>query len=115
MPSAVENDHACAHREELVAGSSKNVVGRVSRKRSDTIRASDYKADRLSQPKVIWLKPAPALKRKAPTRKRSGTVTQRDFQASVRVCKDGRVVRIDDGLPLSPQGDDESDDELLLK
>lgn len=115
MPSAAENDRARPHREEPVAGSSKNVAERVSRKRSDTIRASDYKADRLPQPKVIWLKPAPAPKRRAPTRKRSGTVTQRDFQTSVRVCKDGRVVQIDDGLPLSPQGDDESDDELLLK
>lgn len=113
MPSATENNRA--HQEKPVAGSSKNVAGHVSRKRSDTIRASDYNVDRLPQPKVIWLKPAPAPKRKAPTRKRSGTVTQRDFQASVRVCKDGRVVKIDDGLPLSPQKDDESDDELLLK
>jgi len=112
MPSAAENGHA--HKEKPVAGSSKDVAERA-RKRSDTIRASDYNASRLPQPKVIWLKPAPAPKRKAPTRKRSGTVTQRDFQASVRVCRDGRVVKIDDGLPLSPQKDDESDDELLLK
>ena len=98
-----------------MAGFSKNAAERASRKRSDTIKASDYDADRLPQPKVVWLKPAPAPKRKAPTRKRSGTVTQRDYQASVRVCKDGRVTKIDDGLPLSPQKDDESDDELLLK
>ena len=114
MPSVVENKKT--HQEEKpVAGSSKNVAERVIRKRSDTIRASDYNADRLPQPKVIWLKPAPAPKRKAPARKRSDTVTQRDYQASVRVCKDGRTTRIDDGLPLSPQKDDESDDELLLK
>lgn len=98
-----------------MAGSSKNAVERVNRKRSDTIKASDYNADLLPQPKVVWLKPAPAPKRKVPTRKRSGTVTQRDFQASVRVCKDGKITKIDDGLPLSPQKDDESDDELLLK
>jgi len=114
MPSAAENNQA-RQREKSVAGTSKNVAGRVGRKRGDTIRASDYNADRLPQPKVIWLKPAPAPKRKAPTRKRSGTVTQRDYQASVRVCKDGRITNIDDGLPLSPQKDDESDDELLLK
>ena len=112
MPSSAENNHA--KKEKPVAGSSKNVAESV-RKRSNTIKASDYNVDRLPQPKVVWLKPAPAPKRKAPTRKRSGTVTQRDFQASVRVCKDGRVVKIDDGLPLSPQKDDESDDELLLK
>jgi hypothetical protein len=114
MPSAVGKDQA-HQKERPVAGSSKNTAERVSRKRSDTIRASDYNADRLPQPKVVWLKPAPAPKRKAPTRKRSGTVTQRDYQVSVRVCKDGRITRIDDGLPLSPQKDDESDDELLLK
>jgi len=113
MPSVAENNQA--QQEKSMAGSSKNMAERVSRKRSDTIRASDYNADRLPQPKVVWLKPAPAPKRKAPTRKRSGTVTQRDYQVSVRVCKDGRVTRIDDGLPLSPQKDDESDDELLLK
>ncbi|KAF9647424.1 hypothetical protein BDM02DRAFT_2703435 [Thelephora ganbajun] len=114
MPTVAENNQA--HQEEKpMAGSSTNVAERVSRKRSDTIKASDYNADRLPQPKVVWLKPAPVPKRKAPTRKRSGTVTQRDFQTSVRVCKDGRITRIDDGLPLSPQKDDESDDELLLK
>ena len=96
-------------------GSSKDVAGRVNRKRSDTIRASDYNADRLPPPKVIWLKPAPAPKRKAPARKRSDTITQRDYRAGVRVCRDGRVTKIDDGLPLSPQKDDESDDELLLR
>ena len=113
MPSVAENNHA--RQEKPVAGSNGGVAGRVSRKRSDTIRASEYNADRLPQPKVVWLKPAPAPKRKAPTRKRSGTVTQRDYQASVRVGKDGRITKIDDGLPLSPQKDDESDDELLLK
>lgn len=113
MPSVAENGQA--RQEKPVAGTSKNVAERVSRKRSDTIRASDYNVDRLPQPKVIWLKPAPAPKRKAPVRKRSGTVTQRDYQVSVRVGKDGRITKIDDGLPLSPQKDDESDDELLLK
>ena len=111
MPSVGENNRVHQGRKPT-AGPSKNGI---SRKRSDTIRASDYNADRLPQPKVIWLKPAPAPKRKVATRKRSGTVTQRDYQASVRVCKDGRITRIDDGLPLSPQKDDESDDELLLK
>ena len=115
MPSAAEDDHMHQEKGKPAAGSSKNAAGRVSRKRSDTIKASDYNIDRLPQPKVVWLKPPPAPKRKAPARKRSGTVTQRDFQVSVRVCKDGRVARIDDGLPLSPQRDDESDDELLLK
>lgn len=115
MPSAAGDNHTHQEKGKPAAGSSKNAAGRVNRKRSDTIRASDYNADRLPQPKVVWLKPAPASKRKVPTRKRSGTVTQRDFQANVRVCKDGRVVKIDDGLPLSPQKDDESDDELLLK
>lgn len=114
MPSPAENDQA-RQEERLVAGSSKNVAGRVSRKRSDTIRASDYNVDRLPQPKEIWLKPAPVPKRKAPARKRSGTVTQKDYRTGVRVCRDGRVTKIDDGLPLSPQKDEESDDELLLK
>jgi hypothetical protein len=114
MPSVAENNQA-RQEEKPVAGPSKNVVGRVSRKRSDTIKASDYNVDRLPQPKVVWLKPAPAPKRKAPTRKRSSTITQRDYRAGVRVCKDGRIAKIDDGLPLSPQEDDESDDELLLK
>ena len=115
MPTTTEYDQA-QQGEKLVIGSSKNLAERVNRKRSDTIRASDYRhADRLPQPKVVWLKPAPAPKRKAPARKRSGTVTQRDFQASVRTCKDGRIVKMDDGLPLSPQKDDESDDELLLR
>jgi hypothetical protein len=114
MPSVVENNQVPQEGKPMT-GSSKNAAERVSRKRSDTIKASDYDADRLPQPRVVWLKPAPAPKRKAPTRKRSGTVTQRDYQASVRVCKDGRVTKIDDGLPLSPQKDDESDDELLLK
>lgn len=113
MPSVAENNYT--RQEKPVAGSNEGVAGRVSRKRSDTIRASEYNADRLPQPKVVWLKPAPAPKRKAPTRKRSGTVTQRDYQASVRVGKDGRITKIDDGLPLSPQKDGESDDELLLK
>ena len=115
MPSAAKDNHMHQEKGKLTAGLSKNVAGQGSRKRSDTIRASDYDVDRLPQPKVVWLKPAPAPKRKAPARKRSGTVTQRDYQASVRVCKDGKVVRIDNGLPLSPQRDDESDDELLLK
>ena len=115
MPSATEDNHTRQEKGKPAAGSSKNAAGRVSRKRSDTIRASDYNVDRLPQPKVVWLKPAPVPKRRAPTRKRSDTVTQRDFQANMRICKDGRVVRIDDGLPLSPQRDDESDDELLLK
>lgn len=114
MPVVAENNQG-QQEETLAAGSSKDVAERASRKRSGTIKASDYNVDRLPQPKVVWLKPPPAPKRKAPTRKRSGTVTQRDFQASVRVCKDGRVTKIDDGLPLSPQKDDESDDELLLK
>ena len=114
MPTVVEKNQI-HQRDKPGMGSSKNNAERVSRKRSDTIKASDYNVDLLPQPKVVWLKPAPAPKRKAPTRKRSDTVTQRDFQASVRVCKDGRVTKIDDGLPLSPQKDDESDDELLLK
>ena len=114
MPTVVEGDRT-QQEEKPVAGSSKSVADRVSRKRSDTIRASDYNPEKIPQPKVVWLKAAPATKRKVPTRKRSGTVTQRDFQASVRVCKDGRVTKIDDGLPLSPQQDGESDDELLLK
>ena len=114
MPTGVEMAEA-QREEKYVAGSSKNVAERICRKRSDTIKASDYNVDRLPQPKVVWLKPAPVPKRKAPMRKRSGTVTQRDYQASVRVCKDGRVTKIDDGLPLSPQKDDESDDELLLR
>ena len=114
MPTVAENNQV-QQGEKPLAGSSKSTAERVSRKRSDTIRASDYNADILPQPKVVWLKPAPLPKRKAPTRKRSGTVTQRDFQASLRVCKDGRITKIDDGLPLSPQKDDESDDELLLK
>lgn len=113
MPSVAESNQV--RQEKTVAGSSKNVAERVSRKRSDTIRASDYNVDRIPQPKVVWLKPAPAPKRKAPTRKRSGTITQRDYQASVRVGRDGRITKIDDGLPLSPQKVDESDDELLLK
>lgn len=113
MPT-VENDWV-QQGEKTVAESSKNAAERVSRKRSDTIRASDYNASLIPQPKVVWLKPAPVPKRKAPTRKRSGTVTQRDFQTSVRVCKDGKITKIDDGLPLSPQKDDESDDDLLLR
>ena len=114
MPSVAENNQA-GQEEKPMAGSSKGVAERVNRKRSDTIRASDYNVDRLPQPKVVWLKPAPAPKRKAPARKRSGTITQKDYRASVRVCRDGRITKIDDGLPLSPQKDDESDDELLLK
>lgn len=112
MPTVAEKNH---QEGKPVAGSSEHAAERVSRKRSDTIRARDYNANLIPQPKVVWLKPAPPPKRKAPTRKRSGTITQRDFQASVRVCKDGRVTKIDDGLPLSPQKDDESDDELLLR
>jgi hypothetical protein len=115
MPSTAEDNHTHQEKGKPVVGSGKNAAGHAGRKRSDTIKASDYNVDRLPQPKVVWLKPAPAPKRKAPTRKRSGTVTQRDYQASMRVCKDGRVARIDDGLPLSPQRDDESDDELLLR
>ena len=114
MPSVAENNQV-GQEEKPVAGPSKDVAERVNRKRSDTIRASDYNADRLPQPKVIWLKPASAPKRKAPVRKRSGTITQKDYRAGVRVCRDGRITKIDDGLPLSPQKDDESDDELLLK
>ncbi|KAF9785202.1 hypothetical protein BJ322DRAFT_1108660 [Thelephora terrestris] len=114
MPTVPENNQA-QQGEKPVAGSSKNAAERASRKRSDTIKASDYNPGKIPQPRVVWLKPAPAPKRKAPARKRSGTVTQRDFQASVRVCKDGRVTEIDDGLPLSPQKAEESDDELLLK
>jgi hypothetical protein len=114
MPTVPENNQA-QQGEKPVAGSSKNAAERVSRKRSDTIKASDYNPGKIPQPRVVWLKPAPAPKRKAPARKRSGTVTQRDIQASVRVCKDGRVTEIDDGLPLSPQKAEESDDELLLK
>jgi hypothetical protein len=114
MPTVGEINQT-QQREKPVTGSNKNAAERISRKRSDTIKASDYNVELLPQPKVVWLKPAPAPKRKAPTRKRSGTVTQRDYQASVRVCKDGRITEIDDGLPLSPQKDDESDDELLLK
>lgn len=114
MPTVTENNHA-QQGEKIVAGTSKSVAERPNRKRSDTIKASDYNPEKIPQPKVVWLKLAPPPKRKAPTRKRSGTVTQRDFQASVRVCKDGRVAKIDDGLPLSPQKAEESDDELLLK
>jgi len=114
MPSVAENNQVC-QEEKPVAGSSKDVAERANRKRSDTIRASDYNADRLPQPKVVWLNPAPAPKRKAPARRRSGTITQKDYRAGVRVCRDGRITKIDDGLPLSPQKDDESDDELLLK
>ena len=114
MPSVAENNQA-DQEENPVAGSSKDVAERVNRKRSGTIRASDYNVDRLPHPKVVWMKPAPAPKRKAPARKRSGTITQKDYRAGVRVCRDGRITKIDDGLPLSPQKDDESDDELLLR
>lgn len=50
-----------------------------------------------------------------PGRTRSGTITQSSYQASMgtRMGSDGKLVEIDNGLPLSPPKDD-SDDELLL-
>jgi len=84
-----ENNQA-GQEEKPVAGSSKDVAERVDRKRSDTIRTGDYNVDRLPQSKVVWLNPAPAPKRKAPARKRSGTVIQKDYRAGMRVCRDGK-------------------------
>jgi hypothetical protein len=83
--------------------------GRGHRKRRDTIRASDPRQGH------VEVKVASAKKANG-RRTRSGTLTQSSYQASMqmRVNKAGQVVRIDDGLPLTPQKDGETDDELLL-
>lgn len=116
LKRADDSGVAFSARPQDANPSAKGVPGRVSRKRGDTIRASDYAPLLASASSALSAATSASASRSGTGRTRSGTVTQTtasDTGGKYKHTGWPTIKMMTNAEPL--RADDSEDDELLLK